>query len=131
MLYKNLDDSNINNYCIKYYNNPQCISISDYNDDIRRFKYIKRLINQFENNGTIKIRLLLNHIITIYNLFDRTAATRILFFKINELHWPIIKPILMYLNLLPEYVYGINNQDIKTSEIPLNEKIIGLLRENK
>lgn len=131
MLYNNLDDSNINNYCIKYYQNSQCISIDDYNDDIRRFKYIKRLLNQFENNGTIKIRLLLNHIITIYNLFDNRAATRILFFKINKHHWPILKPILLYLKLLPEYVYGINNEDIRTSEIPLNEKIISLLRDNK
>lgn len=130
-LYSNLTDENIELYCIRHYNNPQCISVEDYHNDMRRFKYIKRLLNQFHNHGTVKIRLLLNHVIMIYNIFDPEPATRILFFKITEQYWDVIKPLLIHLNLMPEIVQGINNRDIRSSDIQLNESIVQLLRENK
>ena len=67
----------------------------------------------------------------IYNIFDPEPATRILFFKITEQYWDVIKPLLIHLNLMPEIVQGINNRDIRSSDIQLNESIVQLLRENK
>ena len=80
---------------MKFYDNPQCISVEDYQTDMKRFKYIKRLLNQYNSSTDLNIRLLLNHIIMVYNLFDNQIATRILFFKIDSKYWPILKPILM------------------------------------
>ena len=97
MNFANINDENIDLYCIKNYNNPQCISIEDYNNDMRRFKYIKRLLNQYANGNEIKIRLLVNHIIMIYNIFDRLSATRILFYR---LHTRTLVCFKNYLNFL-------------------------------
>ena len=130
-LFENLDNVNIDHYCIKNYDNPQCLSIEDYHNDMRRFKYIKRLLNQYTNNSNIKIRLLLNHIIMIYNIFNNESATRILFFKINEHHWSILKTILIFLDRMPKNVYGINNRDIISSDIQLDERIVSMLRDIK
>ena len=130
-LFDDLNDSNIEPFCIKYYNNPQCLSMEDYHNDMRRFKYIKRLLNQFSNNNEIKVRLLLNHIIMVYNIFDNEAATRILFYKIDENHWDILKTVLIFLNRMPKNIKGINSRNIITSDIQLNDIIVTMLREIK
>ena len=130
-LLDDLNDSNIEPFCIKYNNNPQCLSMEDYHNDMRRFKYIKRLLNQFSNNNEIKVRLLLNHIIMVYNIFDNEAATRILFYKIDENHWDILKTVLIFLNRMPKNIKGINSRNIITSDIQLNDKIVTMLREIK
>ena len=128
-LYDDLNDSNIEPYCIKHYDNPQCLAMEDYHNDMRRFKYIKRLLNQFSNDNEIKVRLLLNHIIMVYNIFDNEAATRILFFKIDSKHWDILKTVLIFLNRMPKNIKGINSRNIIASDIQLNDKIVTMLRE--
>ena len=129
MNFANINDENIDLYCIKNYNNPQCISIEDYNNDMRRFKYIKRLLNQYANGNEIKIRLLVNHIIMIYNIFDLQSATRILFYKLPEEHWSVLKTILIFLNRMPKIVYGINNTNLISSDIQIDDVIANQLRE--
>tara|TARA_R100000353_G_scaffold166486_1_gene128049 strand:+ start:278 stop:670 length:393 start_codon:yes stop_codon:yes gene_type:complete len=129
MNFANINDENIDLYCIKNYSNPQCISIEDYNNDMRRFKYIKRLLNQYANGNEIKIRLLVNHIIMIYNIFDRLSATRILFYKLPQEHWSVLKTILIFLNRMPKIVYGINNTNLISSDIQIDDVIANQLRE--
>ena len=129
MNFANINDDNIDLYCIKHYDNPQCISIEDYNNDMRRFKYIKRLLNQYANGNEIKIRLLVNHIIMIYNIFDLQSATRILFYKLPEEHWSVLKTILIFLNRMPKIVYGINNTNLISSDIQIDNVIANQLRE--
>ena len=90
----NFDDLNEKNfllYAMQHYNNPQCIEVEEFNDDLKKIKYIKRLFNQYVAEGTLKERLLLNHIIVFYNVFPPKAATRILFYKIEEKFWSILK----------------------------------------
>ena len=129
MNFQNLTSDNIDLYCVKHYDNPQCLSFDDYHNDMRRFKYIKMLLNQYRNNNILKIRLLLNHIIMVYNLFDQEAATRILFFKTPPEDWDILKTLLVFLNRLPRSIEGINNSTINTLEIKNNQAIVNMLKD--
>ena len=97
MKFDDLNEKNFLLYAMKEYNNPQCTEVEEFNDDLKKIKYIKRLLNQYVSEGVLKERLLLNHIIIFYNVFPPAAATRILFFKIEEKFWPILKPFLFYL----------------------------------
>lgn len=126
--YDNLNDNNFLLYCAKYYNNPQCQNTEEFYDDLRRIKYIKKLITRYEITGELKYRLILNHIIILNNMFGAIACSKILLFKIpNHRHY--IKPFLILLNILPPIVYNINNQNINTDDIPLDSKIVEILRQ--
>ena len=129
----NFDDLNEKNflfYAMQHYNNPQCIEIEEFNDDLKKIKYIKRLFNQYLAEGTLKERLLLNHIIIFYNVFPPKAATRILFYKIEEKFWPILKTFLFYLKLMPEdKIESIMGREIKTSDISFDQTVIDSLRK--
>ena len=129
----NFDDLNEKNfllYAMQHYNNPQCIEVEEFNDDLKKIKYIKRLFNQYVAEGTLKERLLLNHIIIFYNVFPPKAATRILFYKIEEQFWPILKTFLFYLKLMPEdKIESIMGREIKTSDISFDQTVVDSLRE--
>ena len=129
----NFDDLNEKNfllYAMQHYNNPQCIEVEEFNDDLKKIKYIKRLFNQYVAEGTLKERLLLNHIIIFYNVFPPKAATRILFYKIEEKFWPILKTFLFYLKLMPEdKIESIMGREIKTSDISFDQTVVDSLRE--
>tara|TARA_B100000287_G_scaffold131579_1_gene123688 strand:- start:577 stop:984 length:408 start_codon:yes stop_codon:yes gene_type:complete len=129
----NFDDLNEKNfllYAMQHYNNPQCIEIEEFNDDLKKIKYIKRLFNQYLAEGTLKERLLLNHIIIFYNVFPPKAATRILFYKIEEKFWPILKTFLFYLKLMPEdKIESIMGREIKTSDISFDQTVVDSLRK--
>ena len=104
--------------------------IEEFNDDLRKIKYIKRLFNQYASEGVLKERLLLNHIIIFYNVFPPKAATKILFYKIEERFWPILKTFLFYLNLLPENEIGtIMGKKIKSKEIDFDQGVVNTLRK--
>ncbi len=89
-------------YAIKHYHNPSCEGISEFYDDMKRFKYIKRLFRKYQDSGVLKERLLLNHIIVLNNLFGADAASTLLFFKIEMEHWSALKSFLIFLNIMPE-----------------------------
>ena len=130
ILDNDLNEKNFLLYAMKEYNNPQCIDIEEFNDDLRKIKYIKRLFNQYASEGVLKERLLLNHIIIFYNVFPPKAATKILFYKIEERFWPILKTFLFYLNLLPENEIGtIMGKKIKSKEIDFDQGVINTLRK--
>ncbi len=88
-------------FAIKHYNNPSSVTYEDFEEDLNRFKYIKRLLRRYETHGELKTHLILNHIILMYNVFD-DAATPLLFFKIEATYWPVLKAFLLFLNRLPE-----------------------------
>ena len=130
MIFDDLNEKNFLLYAMKEYNNPQCTEVEEFNDDLKKIKYIKRLLNQYVSEGVLKERLLLNHIIVFYNVFPPAAATRILFFKIEEKFWPMLKPFLFYLKLMPEdRIESIMGKEIKTNEILMDQGVIDSLRK--
>ena len=130
MIFDDLNEKNFLLYAMKEYNNPQCTEVEEFNDDLKKIKYIKRLLNQYVSEGVLKERLLLDHIIIFYNVFPPAAATRILFFKIEERFWPILKPFLFYLKLMPEdRIESIMGKEIRTNEILMDQGVIDSLRK--
>ena len=120
-----LNDENFLLYAIKYYNNPSCSGLKEFQDDVKRFKYIKRLLRKYNKTGDVSEKLILNHIILLYNVFG-TFVVASLFFKIEQIHWSQIKTFLIYLNYLPDN-YVINEQ-VNESEIALDNFLINKLR---
>ena len=130
MIYHDLNEKNFLLFAMQHYNNPQCVDVEEFNDDLRKIKYIKRLFNQYHTEGTLKERLILNHLIVFYNVFPARAATRILFLKIDKVFWPMLKTFLLYLSYMPEdKVESINGKEILTTNIPMDQGIIDSLRE--
>ena len=101
-MYEKLTKDNIMMYAIQHYHNPSCEGMSEFNDDMKRFKYVKRLFRKYEETGILKERLLLNHIIILNNLFGAEASSTLLFFKTEQVHWPALKGILEFINIMPE-----------------------------
>ena len=129
MEFDDLNEKNFLLYAMKYYDNPQCVEVEEFNDDLKKIKYIKRLFNQYAIEGVLKERLLLNHIIVFYNVFSVEAATRILFYKLEEDVWPMLKTFLFYLNFLPDKIESINGRTILTTDIPMDQGIVDSLRK--
>ncbi|MFM9824632.1 hypothetical protein [Flavobacterium sp.] len=99
------DELNENNYllfAIKFYNNPQSVTMEDFQSDLKRIRYVKRLLKKYKNGGELKTHLILNHLIILFNVFD-DAAVPLLFYNFEEDLWPLIKSFLIFLNRLPEY----------------------------
>jgi|TARA_R110000744_G_scaffold88399_7_gene172324 hypothetical protein len=104
-LFDDLDNKNFELYAAKYYDNPSCLSVEDFHEDLARFKYIIRLLRRYRETGIVQERLILNHIISIYNVFDIKAATRMMFYRIDDELWSTLKTFLIYLNYLPTSQY--------------------------
>ena len=99
------DDLNEDNYllfAIKFYDNPQAVTKDDFEDDLKRIKYVKRLLKRYKNTGVLKTHLILNHIIVLFNVFNE-ATVPLLFYNLEEDLWPSIKSFLVFLNRIPEY----------------------------
>jgi hypothetical protein len=124
-----LDESNFMLYAAKHYDNPQCFDTLEFYEDLARFKYIKRLFNRYEETGELKERLIVNHLIILYNVFG-PATTRMLFFKLNG-HLHLLKPFIILLGFLPDKVtgVGVENKTIISSDIHMDENIVKLLRK--
>ena len=102
MLFNDLTAANFSLFAIKNYENPQAVTKEDFEKDLQHFKYIKRLLKRYKNTGELKTHLLLNHFIILYNIFGE-ATTPMLFFKIEEDLWSIMKTFVVFLNRLPEH----------------------------
>ena len=130
MKFDDLNEKNFLLYAMQHYDNSQCVEVEEFNDDLKKIKYIKRLLNQYYQGGELKERLLLNHIIVFYNVFPVRAATRILFYKIEEKFWPMLKTFLVYLHFMPEdKIESINGKEILVSDLLMDQGIIDSLRE--
>jgi hypothetical protein len=125
-----LDETNFMLYAAKHYDNPSCFDTLEFYEDLNRFKYIKRLFSRYEETGELKERLILNHIIILYNLFGVPATTRLLFFKLKGFYHCLV-PFLLMLNYLPDKVHGIglSGKTITTSDIILDPGVVHALRE--
>ena len=119
-IFDTLNRRNFELYAAQNYNNPECLDIEEFKEDLARFKYLKRLLRRYEISDDLQIRLILNHIIVLYNVFGIEAANRMLWYKIEPEHWTYIKPFLVFLNYLP-----VDEQ----VEIPLDPLIVDLLRK--
>ena len=128
-LFDDLNEKNYLHFAMKFYDNRQCTSIEEFNEDLNKIKYVKRLFNRLLETGELRTNLILNHLIVIYNVFENEAATRMLFFRVEKKFYSILKPFLIFLNRLPEKVKGIDGEDIQTNHIPLNETTIKELRK--
>lgn len=122
-----LDDTNFVLYAAKYYDNPQCYDLEEFYDDLKRFKYLKRLFGKYHETGEIKENLILNHIVVIYNVFGN-AATRMLFFKLVG-YYTYLKPFLLMIDRMPDVLTGIGFSTgvIKGEDIQSDPYISGLL----
>lgn len=101
MQFNELNEDNFLLFAIKHYDNPQSVTIEDFYEDLKRFKYLKRLLNRYLKGGTLRIHLILNHIILLYNCFGE-ATNALLFYKLEREYWSILKTILLFLNRLPK-----------------------------
>ena len=129
MIHSNdLNEANVLLYAAKHYNNPQCFDTIEFYEDLSRFKYLKRLFGRYEEEGDLKERLILNHLIVIYNVFDVEAATRLLFLKLDE-YLEYLSPFLEYLGYLPDIVSSINGVNYFTYEIYKDNNIAQLLEQ--
>ena len=131
MKFDDLNDDTFLMYAMREYNNMQCTDIEEFYDDLKKIKYIKRLFNSYRNNGQLKERLILNHLIIFYNVFTVQAGTRILFYKIEKDFWSILKTFLVYLDRMPDKIDSIRGEIILTSDIQLDDGIITRLRTIK
>jgi hypothetical protein len=124
-----LTEENFIMYAMKYYDNPSCKGMAEFLDDIKRFKYIKRLLGKYTSGKELKERLIINHMIVLNNLFGVEATTKMLFFKIDKKFWPQLKTFLVFLNYMPEKIILNKGVAIIESEIPLDDKIVEILRK--
>ena len=99
-MYEKITSANVNMFAIRNYDNPHCESESEFHDDMKRFKYVKRLLRKYYETGILKERLLLNHIIILNNLFGAEACVTLLLFKIQREYWETLKSFLLFLNIL-------------------------------
>lgn len=126
MLHGPLSEDTFLLYAIKMYDNPSCKGINEFYEDLNRIKYIKRLFNKFESKKTLKERLLLNHILTLSNVFSPEGCSRILFYKIEPKYHSYLKTFLNFLDIMPSELPEI---DVET--IPLDHRIFKTLQDLK
>jgi hypothetical protein len=119
LVFKELTEENLFLYAAKHYDNPTFSDVEEFHEDLKRFKYIKRLLNRYLESGDLGERLILNHLIVVFNVFGPEASLNILKLKLNDKHWPILKPFLIFLN------YMANDELV---EIEMSKYVIERLR---
>jgi len=124
-----ITEANFMLYAARHYENPQCFDTVEFYEDLNRIKYIKRLLNKYKETGELKERLIINHIIILYNVFGVEAATKLLFLKLQE-YYNYLKAFLLYLGYMPVTVVGIgfNNKTVHGSEIEVDTHIYDILK---
>ena len=122
-----LTEQNFIIFAMKNYQNPHCLNVDEFHDDLKRIKYIKRLLSRYVCNGDLKDRLILNHIIILYNSFG-LEATKLLFFKIDKQFWSQLKTFLVFLHYMPEIVHDVFEVPIFNTDIPLDQHVVSVLR---
>ena len=114
--FKELNDKNLFLYAAKHYRNNTFADVDEFNEDLKRFKYIKRLLRRYYDTGVLKERLLLNHLIVLNNVFSPEAATTLLLYKIQPTYWPALKSFLLFLNTIKQDELKEIEPDLKVLE---------------
>jgi len=107
-------------FAARHYYNPKCIDADEFFEDIKRFKYIKRLINKYFESGNLSVNLLLNHIVVVFNVFDIGPGLKLLEYKFDKKYWTVIKPIIVFLKVVPNDKY---------TDIAMDKNVINELRK--
>lgn len=118
-VFDKLTDRNFEFFAMQHYDNRECCDIEEFKEDLARFKYLKRLFRRYEVHNDLQERLILNHLIVIYNVFGIKAANRMMWYKIDEVHYHYLKPFLVFLNYLDV------NEKV---EIKMDQNVINVLR---
>ena len=116
-MYETINAENVVMYAIRHYNNPHCEGEKEFEDDLKRFKYIKRLLRKYHDTNILKERLLLNHLIVLNNVFGAEASTTLLLYKIQKEYWSTLKSFLIFLNTITEEELGHIDEDKKVLKI--------------
>jgi len=124
MIEQPINDNNFLLIAMHYYDNSQCTSIAEFEEDLKRFGYLKKLFSRYKENNDLKERLILNHIIVLHNLFG-IVSIEMLFFKIDKQHWDALITFLSYLKLMPKEIPEFG---IKLDQIILDQHVLGALR---
>lgn len=124
MVDHDLSEKNFVMYAMKLYNNPQAVDMDEFHEDLNRIKYVKRLLRRYKKTGTLRERLILNHIIILANVFSVEGACRMLFLKMDEDLYCELKTFLVFL----EYIKESESNSIDWNSIALDNKIITILR---
>jgi hypothetical protein len=114
-------------YAIKAYDKLNYVK-SEFEEDYKTFRYVKRLLQRYRQTGELKENLILNHLSLIYNMFGIEPGTRLLFYKMDEADYSSLKTFLVYLNTIPEVIHGIDGKDIRSSDIPVDMTVANVLR---
>ncbi len=122
--YKVLMDDNYLAFAAHVYDNPQCEDRNEFEDDLKRVHYVKKLLNKYVSTGELKERLILNHITLLHNVFGIQPAAKMLFFKLDPTLYPALKTFLVSKYALPAIINGVN-----TKGIELDQEIINTLRQ--
>lgn len=126
--FDDLNELNVMLYAAKCYDKPNCIQ-SEFAEDYKKFRYIKRLLNRYRLSGKIKENLLINHLILTQNVFGIEASTRILFLKIDKRDWSALKTVLIFTSAMPEIVKGVRGRNVLSSDIPVDNDLVEVLRK--
>ena len=120
MRFDELNENNYMMFAVKMYDNPHALTKEEFEDDLKRIKYVKRLLKRYKNTGVLKTHLILNHLTVLFNVFGE-AAVPLLFYNLEEDLWPSIKSFLAFLNRVPEYpkshVHGIPEDPVCVEEL--------------
>ena len=122
-----LNDDTVLLYAIKAYDKLNYVK-SEFEEDYKTFRYVKRLLQRYRQSGELKENLILNHLSLIYNMFGIEPGNRLLFYKMDEADYSSLKTFLVYLNTMPDIVHGIEGKDVRSSDYPVDLKIANVLR---
>ena len=127
-MFENLTEYNILLYATKAYDKPNCV-MSEFLEDMKRFNYLNKLFMRYRKYDELRERLIMNHLMVLYNVFGPEAVSRLLFYKVEKEDYSALKTFLLFLNIMPDRIKGINGVDIISSYIPVDMKIASILRE--
>jgi len=126
-MFENVNKDTVGLYAAKAYDKPSMVQ-SEFIDDLRHFSYVRRLLRRYRQYGELRERLILNHLIILYNLFGVPAATRLLYYHVRPEDYGILKTFLVFLERQPDKILGINGCDIHSTDYPLDPHIVEILR---
>lgn len=119
-LFERLSEDTFTIFAARHYYNPTCIDADEFHEDLKRFKYVKRLLNRYLDNNVLSERLILNHLIVIFNVFGVPAGLKLLEYKLDDRHWSVVKPFLIFLKIV---------ENDKYIGIKMDETVVEKLRE--
>ena len=124
MIEQPLNDATFIQLAMRHYDNPQCVSVAEFEEDLQRFKYLKKLFHRYKENNDLKERLILNHLLVLYNLFG-LITTDFLFHKTDPKHWDVLATFLVFLDRMPD---SIPDQGVFLSNLTIDQFVLERLR---